>query len=116
MASLNVVALLGRAGSDPESWYFESDSCKATVNLAVDESVSGEMRTHWISLVALAKTAEVLANYVTKGKQVTVQGSLRQDNWEDKDARSVAVSMSMLSECSFWEVSTKQDQQLTILA
>lgn len=83
MASLNVVALVGRAGSDPEIKFFESGACKASLNLAVDEFVSGEKRTHWISIVDWGKTAEVLVNYVTKGKQIAVQGSLREDTWED---------------------------------
>jgi single-strand DNA-binding protein len=87
MSSLNVVALNGRVGSDPEIRYFESGACKATLSLAVDGYANKEKITHWIPLEAWGKTAEVIANYVTKGKQIGVQGSLRMESWEDKDGQ-----------------------------
>lgn len=88
MASLNVIALVGRAGADPELRYFESGSCKATLNLAVDDySSSNEKKTYWIRVEGWGKTAEIMASYVTKGKQVGIQGSLKEDTWKDNEGK-----------------------------
>lgn len=77
MASLNVVALVGRAGSDPEIKFFESGACKASLSIAVEEYIRGEKQTFWIPIEAWAKNAQIIADYITKGKQIGIQGSLR---------------------------------------
>lgn len=86
--SLNTVTLTGRIGNDPELKYFESGSCKASASLAVDEFVKAEKRTSWIPIEAWGKTAEVIANHTSKGKQIGVQGSLIADSYQDKEGNN----------------------------
>lgn len=77
---LNAVTLIGRSGNEPDVKYFESGSCNAKVSLAVNK---GRESTNWFNLIAWGKTAEVFANYVTKGKQIAVNGSLFWETWTD---------------------------------
>lgn len=77
---LNAVTLIGRSGSEPDVKYFESGSCNAKTSLAVNK---GRESTNWFNLIAWGKTAEVFANYVTKGKQIAVNGSLFWETWTD---------------------------------
>lgn len=63
-------------------------NCKASVSLAVDEYVSEEKHTSWIPVEAWGKTAEIIGNYVTKGKQIGVQGSLKADSFQDKEGNN----------------------------
>lgn len=86
--SLNTVTLTGRVGNDPEIKYFESGSCKASVSLAVDEFINGEKRTNWIPIEAWGKTAEIIANHTSKGKQIGIQGSLKADSYQDKEGNN----------------------------
>ena len=85
MTALNVVALVGRVGNDPELRYFESGACKAALSIAVDGWNGKEKITHWVPLEAWGKTAEIIANYVGKGKQIAINGSLKQESWQTPD-------------------------------
>ncbi len=81
--TLNLVHLVGRVGRDPEPKYFESGSVKCSFSLAVDRNrKAGE--TDWFELELWGKTAETATNYVKKGQQIAVIGSLRFDHWNDK--------------------------------
>ncbi|MGQ9865869.1 MAG: single-stranded DNA-binding protein [Pseudanabaenaceae cyanobacterium] len=81
--TLNLVHLVGRAGRDPELKYFESGAVKGSFSLAVDRNrKAGE--TDWFELELWGKTAETAGNYVRKGKQIAVIGSLKFDHWNDK--------------------------------
>jgi len=81
--TLNLLHLVGRAGRDPEVKYFESGRVKCSLTLAVDRNrKAGE--TDWFELEMWDKTAEVATNYIKKGKQIAVIGSLKFDRWNDK--------------------------------
>ena len=80
---INSVTLVGRAGTNPETRYFESGSVVTKVNLAVRRPGKNQ-DPDWFPVEAWGKQAEVLANYVTKGDQVGVIGELRFDTWTDK--------------------------------
>jgi single-strand DNA-binding protein len=80
VVAMNSVTLVGRCGRDPEVKYFESGSVNAKISLAVNK---GKDSANWFNLVAWGKTAEVMANYVTKGKQIAVTGSLFWETWKD---------------------------------
>jgi single-strand DNA-binding protein len=81
---INSVTLVGRAGTNPETRYFESGSVVTKVNLAVRRPGKNQ-EPDWFPVEAWGKQAEVLANYVTKGDQVGVIGELRFDHWTDKN-------------------------------
>ncbi|HEY9699732.1 MAG TPA: single-stranded DNA-binding protein [Trichocoleus sp.] len=82
--SLNVVTLVGRVGRDPEVKYFESGSVVCKLTLAVDRRRKNNDEPDWFNLEMWGRTAEVAANYVRKGSQIGVSGSLKFDRWQDR--------------------------------
>jgi single-strand DNA-binding protein len=84
--SINVVNLVGHVGSDPDVRYFESGSVKCRLTLAVDRASRNKDEPDWFNLEIWGKTAEVAANYVRKGTQIAVQGSLKIDSWSDRQS------------------------------
>ena len=83
--SLNVVNLVGRAGTDPEVRYFESGSVLCTLPLAVDRRSRNNDKPDWFNLEIWGKTAEVVANYVRKGSLIGIQGALKIETWSDRN-------------------------------
>lgn len=79
---LNVIHLIGRTGQDPEIKFFESGAVTASVSLAVN--VKRDV-TAWFNIKAWSRTAQVCADYVHKGKQIAVQGSLYWEVWTDRN-------------------------------
>ncbi|NJK35893.1 MAG: single-stranded DNA-binding protein [Oscillatoriales cyanobacterium SM2_2_1] len=92
---LNRVHLIGRAGRDPEMKYFESGKVVCNFTLAVNRRTSNrDEPPDWFDLELWDKTAEVAKNYVKKGKEIAVTGSLRIESWRDRttgDERSKPV-------------------------
>jgi single-strand DNA-binding protein len=87
--SVNKVILIGRLGKDPELKYTPSGAPVAKFSLATDESFkdkTGEKqnRTEWHNIVAWNKLAEICGEYLTKGKQVYIEGSIRSRQWQDQ--------------------------------
>ncbi|MGF1478893.1 MAG: single-stranded DNA-binding protein [Cyanophyceae cyanobacterium] len=83
--SLNIVNLVGRAGTDPEVRYFESGSVLCTLPLAVDRNTSKSDKPDWFNLKIWGKTAEIAANYVRKGSLLGIQGTLTIESWSDRN-------------------------------
>jgi len=105
--SVNKVILIGRVGRDPEIKYTPSGSAVAKFSLATDEnykdrSGTQQRRTEWHNIVAWNKLAEICGEYLTKGKQIYIEGSIRSRQWEDQSGNKrtgydiVARSMQML--------------------
>ena len=91
MAGVNKVILVGHLGRDPELRYAQSGTAVANGNLATSErrkNRDGEWADHteWHRLVFFGKTAETLARYCKKGKQLYIEGSIQTRNWEDKES------------------------------
>lgn len=86
--SMNIVALTGRLGADPETKYFDSGSVKVRISLAVDKYIKGEKATHWFDVEAWAKNAETLASYAKKGDAIGISGSL-ETNTYSKDGQNI---------------------------
>jgi single-strand DNA-binding protein len=87
--SLNKVILIGRLGKDPELKYTPSGTPVTKFSLATDSSYkdsSGDrqQRTEWHNIVAWNKLAEICGQYLTKGKQVYIEGRIQSRQWEDK--------------------------------
>ena len=86
----NKVQLIGNLGNDPEIIALESGRKLAKFSLATNESykdVNGEKqtKTDWHNIVAWGKPAEIIEKYVTKGKEVAVEGKLTTRNYETKE-------------------------------
>ncbi|WP_017319254.1 single-stranded DNA-binding protein [Mastigocladopsis repens] len=82
--SINIVTLIGRVGTDPDMKYFESGSVKCKLTLAVNRRTRDGDHTDWFNLELWGKTAQVAGDYVRKGKQIAVKGSLKFDTWSDR--------------------------------
>lgn len=105
---VNKVILVGNLGKDPEVRYMPSGSAAANVTLATSESwkdkQTGEQkdRTEWHNIVFFGRLAEIVGEYLKKGSQIYVEGSLRTRKWQDKSGNDrytteiVANEMQML--------------------
>ena len=90
MASVNKVIIVGNLGRDPEMRTFPSGDQVANVTIATTDKwkdkQSGEMReaTEWHRVVFNGRLAEIVGQYLRKGSQVYVEGSLRTRKWTDQ--------------------------------
>ena len=82
--NLNVIHLIGRVGRDPEVKYFESGKVKCTLTIAVNR-IKKDEPPDWFDLELWDKTAEIAANYVKKGSQIGIKGSLKIETWNDRN-------------------------------
>jgi single-strand DNA-binding protein len=83
--NLNVVHLIGRVGRDPEVKYFESGKVKCTLTIAVNR-IKRDEPPDWFDLELWDKVAEIAANYVKKGSQIGIKGSLKIETWTDRNS------------------------------
>jgi single-strand DNA-binding protein len=88
MASLNKIMIIGNAGADPVMRYLPSGSPVTNFNVAVNRKYKtrdGEQKeeTDWFRINCFDRLAETANQYVTKGKQVYVEGRLQTRTWED---------------------------------
>jgi single-strand DNA-binding protein len=82
---VNSVALVGRAGKDPEVNYFEKGSMVAKFTLAVNRR-SRDDQPDWFPLEIWGKQAQVAADYVRKGSLLGITGSFKLDRWSDRSS------------------------------
>ena len=90
MGSVNKVILVGNLGRDAELRYTPGGAAVATLNLATtevwnDKAGQRQEKTEWHRVVLWGKSAESLSEYLTKGKQIYVEGRLQTRQWDDKD-------------------------------
>ena len=91
MASgLNKVMIIGNLGQDPDVRNTNSGNKVANLRVAVSErrkDRNGEWgdATEWVGVVCFGKTAENVGEYLTKGRQVYVEGRLQTRQWEDRE-------------------------------
>jgi single-strand DNA-binding protein len=90
MGSVNKVILVGNLGRDAELRYTPGGAPVATLNLATtevwnDKAGQRQEKTEWHRIVLWGKTAESLNEYLTKGKQLYIEGRLQTRQWDDKD-------------------------------
>jgi single-strand DNA-binding protein len=90
MASVNKVILVGNLGRDPELRYTPGGTPVANFTLATNErwtDPTGEKkeRTEWHRIVVWGKQAEIAGEYLRKGRQVYVEGSIQTREWTDRD-------------------------------
>ena len=90
--SLNKVILIGHLGGNPELRYIaQTDRAVANFSLATNERTfnpntnESSDRTEWHKIVSWGKQAEFCEKYLSKGKQILVEGRIRTDKWQDKD-------------------------------
>lgn len=107
MAGINKVILVGNLGADPEIRYTPGGTAVATFRLATSEMWTNregqkESRTEWHRIVAFGRLAEICGEYLSKGRQVYIEGKIQTRSWEDRDGNKrytteiVANTMQML--------------------
>ncbi len=86
---INKVILLGNLGKDPELKYTPQGTPVAKFSLATgdrfkDKEGNWQDRTEWHNITAWGRTAEIVGEYLKKGRQVYIEGALRTHSWDDK--------------------------------
>ncbi|HER43721.1 MAG TPA: single-stranded DNA-binding protein [Candidatus Eisenbacteria bacterium] len=89
MSGVNKVILVGNLGSNPELRHTQGGTTVANFRVATNEvftNKGGEKteRTEWHRIVAFGRLAEICGQYLTKGKQVYLEGRLQTRDWEDQ--------------------------------
>ena len=89
--SVNKVILIGNLGKDPEVKYTPSGMAIARFTLATndrfkDKEGNWQDKTEWHNLVAFQRTAEIVGEYLKKGRTVYVEGKLQTSSWDDKES------------------------------
>jgi len=105
---VNKVILVGNLGADPETRAMPSGTTVANIRIATSESwkdkQTGEQqeRTEWHRVALFGRLGEIAAEYLRKGSQVYIEGSIRTRKWQDKEGKErysteiVANDMQML--------------------
>src|SRR6185436_17749746 len=105
---VNKVILVGNLGADPETRAMPSGTTVANIRIATSESwkdkQTGEQqeRTEWHRVALFGRLGEIAAEYLRKGSQVYIEGSLRTLKWQDKEGKDnysteiIANDMQML--------------------
>ena len=90
MRGVNKVILVGNLGRDPEVRYIKDGTAVANLRLATsetwnDQNGQKQERTEWHRIVAWGKLAEIAKEYMSKGRQIYVEGKLQTRSWDDRD-------------------------------
>ena len=89
--SVNKVILVGNLGRDPEKKIFPDGNCLANLSVATSSSYKDKQtgenveNTQWHKVVIVGKSAEACCKYLSKGSQVYIEGSLKKNEWVDKE-------------------------------
>ncbi|WP_250647683.1 single-stranded DNA-binding protein [Sessilibacter corallicola] len=120
---INKVILVGNCGQDPEVRYMPNGNPVANISIATSESWKDKQtgqpqeKTEWHRVVFFNRLAEIAGEYLRKGSQVYIEGSLRTRKWQDQSGQDryttevVASEMQMLGGKSEQGSSQSQPQQ-----
>lgn len=108
MSTVNKVILVGRLGRDPELRYTQGGKAVCNLNVATNESWTDkngdkQEETEWHRITVWGATAEKCDKYLSKGRQVYVEGRIKTDKWQDDDGNDrystgiVATNVTFLS-------------------
>lgn len=104
MASFNKVILAGNLTRDPELRYTPKGTAVARITLAVNRTYSssegGEKKEEvsFVDVDVWGRQAEVIAQYMKKGRPLLVEGRLKQDTWEDKNTKQKQSKLKVVLE------------------
>ena len=98
----NRVQLIGNVGNDPEIKNLEGGKKLASLSIATNESYTNETgervdQTEWHRVTAWGKTAEIIEKYVTKGKEVAIEGKLSHRSYDDKNGEKRYITEVVVS-------------------
>lgn len=110
---LNRVILIGRLTADPELRYTNSGTAVASFSLAVDRmrtSQNGERQTDFINIVVWQKQAEIVSQYLQKGRLAAVDGRLQIRTYDNREGQKVRVAEVVAESVRFLDKSTDSQQ------
>ena len=90
---INKVILVGNVGKDPETRYMPNGKAVTNFSIATSDGWTDKQtgdkqeRTEWHNVVLFEKLAEIASQYLRKGSQVYIEGSLRTRKWQDKEGK-----------------------------
>ena len=92
MSGVNKVILIGNLGANPELRYTQGQQAVANLRLATtekwtDKNGQKQEATEWHRVVVWGKQAEICGQYLTKGRQVYIEGSIRTRQWQDQQGQ-----------------------------
>ena len=107
MSGVNKVILLGNLGANPEMRFTQGGAPVANLRIATtekwtDKSGQKQEATEWHRVVLFGKTAEIAGQYLTKGRQVFIEGRIRTRQWQDQSGQKrysteiIATQMTMV--------------------
>jgi len=90
MSGINKAILIGNLGADPEARSTQSGSAVTNFRIATNEKWTGrdgqpQERTEWHRIVTFGRLAEICRDYLSKGRQVYVEGRIQTRQWDDRD-------------------------------
>ncbi len=93
MAGLNKVMLIGNLGADPELRFTANGAAVANFRIACSRSYTdrdGQRQevTEWVTIVAWQRLAELVGQYLSKGRPVYVEGRLQTRQWQDREGNN----------------------------
>jgi single-strand DNA-binding protein len=100
---INKVIIVGHLGADPETRYMPSGSAVTNLRVATSESWKDKQtgdqqeRTEWHRVAMFGRLAEIAAEYLRKGSQVYLEGSLRTRKWQDKETGTDRYSTEIIA-------------------
>ena len=91
---MNLVILLGNLGKDPTVRYSQGGTAFCSFSIATSDQVKDKKElelyttiTEWHHILCVGKTAELCHKYLSKGRQVLVEGSVHYSSWDGKDGK-----------------------------
>tara|TARA_R110002050_G_scaffold173263_2_gene305417 strand:- start:1587 stop:1922 length:336 start_codon:yes stop_codon:yes gene_type:complete len=99
----NKVQLIGHLGNDPEIVNLDGGKKLAKFSVATNETYKNQKGekvtdTQWHNVVAWGKTAEIIENYVSKGKEVAIEGKLTTRSYDDKEGNKEYITEVVCNE------------------
>lgn len=95
--SVNKIILVGNLGKDPELRYTTGGSPVASFSIATSERYKDragqqQEKTEWHNIIAWNKLAEICGQYLTKGKQVYIEGKIQTRSYDDRDGNKRTIT------------------------
>ena len=102
-AMKNRVQLIGHVGNEPEIKTFDGGKKLANLTIATNDTYRNDKgdkveQTEWHKVTAWGKTADIIEKYVTKGKEVAIEGKLTHRSYEDKNGKKRYITEVIVNE------------------
>lgn len=98
MSDFNKYICTGRVTRDPQVRFTTSGTAVCDLGLAVNQKFKDKETTTFLDVTLFGRTAEVAAQYLTKGKSVLIEGRLQLDTWDDRESGQKRSKLKVIGE------------------